>query len=248
MATIPDPVAGNVDSNGYFTWTDVINFDANTSATEGYFNAPDYPKSSFPGIPGNPSTGGLNENFAEEILAALQFPAPGMYTMAVNTDWTGFPDIDDGFQVRSGVNPTNASSSVVLGFFDASAPVGPTRGVADSPFQFYVPQAGSYPFRLFYYQTSGGAQLEWYMLNPDGTRTLINDSTKANTIAAHHQWTMPPAAPTLSAARTATGLTLTFTGTIQSADSVLGPWTDQAGSSPMTVQTTGTLKFYRAKQ
>ncbi len=56
------------------------------------------------------------------------------------------------------------------------------------------------------------------------------------------------APPTLSAARTATGLTLTFTGTLQSATAVNGPWTDEAGTSPATLPVTGTQKFYRAKQ
>ena len=57
-----------------------------------------------------------------------------------------------------------------------------------------------------------------------------------------------PTGPTLSVARTAAGLTLTFTGTLQSADTVLGPWTDAPGASPQSVTATGTAKFYRAKQ
>jgi hypothetical protein len=246
VATIPDPVAGNADSSGYFTWTGVINFDADTTRADGYFTPPDYPQDNFPGIPG---TGSLpNENFAEEILTALNFKTPGMYTMAVVTDWTGFPDSEDGFQLRAGPNPTNAASSVVVGFFDSAAPVGPSRGVADSPLQFYVPQAGSYPFRLMYYQTSGGAQLEWIMLNPDGTRSLVNDTT--NSVSAYYQWTaaVTPTTPTLKIATTASGVTLTFTGSLQSADAVTGPWADLAGASPMTVPTSGSMKFYRAKQ
>jgi hypothetical protein len=248
VANTTDPVAGDADSNGFFIWTSYINFDDDLFAVEGYFNDPDYPKSLFPGIPGNTFIGGPNENFALEILTALQFPAPGMYSMAVNTDWTGFPDILDGFQVRSGANPTDAASSVVLGFFDAAAPAGPTRGIANSPFQFYVPRAGSYLFRLLYYQTSGGAQLEWYMLNADGTRTLINDSSKPNTIPAYYQWTAAPAAPTLSIARSAGAVTITFTGTLEAADAVTGPWAAVPGTSPMTIQTVGNMKLYRAKQ
>jgi len=56
------------------------------------------------------------------------------------------------------------------------------------------------------------------------------------------------APPTVSVARTATGLTITFTGTLQSASAVTGPWTDEAATSPAAIQTSGTLKFYRAKQ
>ena len=59
----------------------------------------------------------------------------------------------------------------------------------------------------------------------------------------------PVGKPTLSVARTAAGLTLTFTGTLQSADVVNGPWADVAGAtSPRPVTLTGAQKFYRAKQ
>lgn len=59
----------------------------------------------------------------------------------------------------------------------------------------------------------------------------------------------PATAPTLSVARTATGLSVTFTGTLQSADSATGPWTDVAAkASPLALTPSGGQKFYRAKQ
>jgi len=55
--------------------------------------------------------------------------------------------------------------------------------------------------------------------------------------------------PTVSVARTATGLTITFTGTLTGADVVNGPYTDVAGAtSPYAVTATGTTKFYQARQ
>lgn len=237
--------AGGVDAQGFFTWTDVLNFDTAIPSGNGYFVDPDYPTFSFPGIPG---LWGTLDNFALEILAVLDFKTVGMYSMAVNTDWTGFPNATDGYQVRVGRDPVDAASSVVLGFFDALAPAGPERGLANNPFQFYVATPGIYPFRLMYYQTAGSANLEWFMLNPDGTRTLINDAVKPDAIPAYYQWTVPAAAPTLSATRTATGLTITFEGTLQSADAVNGPWADMAGASPMTISATGPMKLYRAKR
>lgn len=52
----------------------------------------------------------------------------------------------------------------------------------------------------------------------------------------------------ISAARTATGLRLTFEGTLQSADTVAGPYTDVTGAaSPLDVVPSGSAKFYRAK-
>jgi hypothetical protein len=214
VANTSDPVAGNADINGFFTWPGVINFNADPSRADGYFTPPDFEQSTFPGLPGITDS---NENFAQEILTALTFPSPGVYTMAVVTDWTGFPDQDDGFQLRAGANPTNAASSVVIGFFDSAAPEGPGRGAANSPLQFYVPRAGSYPFRLMYYQSTGGAQLEWVLVNSDGTRSLVNDT---NSISGYYAWTAAPSAPDLSVARSAGGITLTFAGTLQSADTI----------------------------
>lgn len=63
--------------------------------------------------------------------------------------------------------------------------------------------------------------------------------------------TTPAPQPTadVSIARTANGVSITFTGTLQSADSVTGPWTDVAGAtSPFTVNVTGGQKFYRARE
>jgi hypothetical protein len=59
----------------------------------------------------------------------------------------------------------------------------------------------------------------------------------------------PVGPPTLSAAKSAAGLVLTFTGKLQSAPAVTGPWTDAANvTSPALIPTSGNLQFYRAKQ
>jgi len=53
----------------------------------------------------------------------------------------------------------------------------------------------------------------------------------------------------ISIARSATGVTLTFEGTLQESDSVTGPFTDVAGStSPATIPSSGSGKFFRAQQ
>jgi hypothetical protein len=82
----------------------------------------------------------------------------------------------------------------------------------------------------------------------NGTRTLINDAAKADSVPAYYVWTTPPATPTLSVTRTATGLTLTFQGSLESADAVNGPWKDLPGASPMNVSAAGAAAFYRAKK
>lgn len=91
--------------------------------------------------------------------------------------------------------------------------------------------------------TSEGAGI--YDLTPDGAKMFLN---AVNYMAG----TTPgqsPTRPTLSISRTATGLSITFTGTLQSAASVTGPWTDVAGAtSPHTVTTTQGIRFYRTRQ
>lgn len=52
----------------------------------------------------------------------------------------------------------------------------------------------------------------------------------------------------LAAVKTADGVSITFTGTLQAADSVTGPYVDVAGAtSPYLARTTSTARFFRAK-
>ena len=57
-----------------------------------------------------------------------------------------------------------------------------------------------------------------------------------------------PIAGKLSVERPANGLTLIYTGTLQSADAVTGPYADVAGvASPTTITFSSAAKFYRLK-
>jgi hypothetical protein len=94
--------------------------------------------------------------------------------------------------------------------------------------------------------TSQGAGI--YDLTTDGTKMFLN---AVNYMAGTEPGTGggPGTGPALSFARTATGLSITFSGTLQSAGAISGPWTDEAGaSSPFGVNATAGIKFYRAKQ
>lgn len=52
----------------------------------------------------------------------------------------------------------------------------------------------------------------------------------------------------LAASKTADGVSISFTGTLQVADAVTGPWADVAGaSSPYSTRATGGAKFFRAR-
>ena len=57
----------------------------------------------------------------------------------------------------------------------------------------------------------------------------------------------PPAGLAVSISVTPSGLVLTFTGTLQSADQISGPWTDVPGTSPMTITPSAGMKFYRVR-
>ena len=58
-----------------------------------------------------------------------------------------------------------------------------------------------------------------------------------------------PAPPTLGIARAAADLIITYTGTLQSAAQVTGPYSDVSGAtSPLTVKPSDPATFYRARQ
>ncbi len=111
-----------------------------------------------PGIPGllpdgSPST----DNIAGEAITFVEIPAPGIYTMVVRSD--------DGFQVSVG-NLTNPVFQV-LGGFDGGRGDGPTE------FYFQATKAGVYLFRLLWYEGGGGASVEWFTVNANGTSALV---------------------------------------------------------------------------
>jgi hypothetical protein len=150
---------------GYIDYTGVINFNIDTTGNgAGNFT----PDNAFPGIPG---ANGMTGDSSMEVLAFVQFPAGGVYQFGVNSD--------DGFRVAEGKNPKD-QFALNLGQFDGG------RGATDSLFFFAVPQAGIYPFRLIWENGDGelpnnGANCEWFSVQPDGTKILINDPSPTNT-------------------------------------------------------------------
>lgn len=89
--------------------------------------------------------------------------------------------------------------------------------------------------------TSEGAGI--YDLSPEGAKLFLN--------AVYYMSGKqpPPEVPTVSLTRTEAGLVITFTGILQSAASITGPWTNVANAtSPLTVSPTAAQMFYRAMQ
>jgi len=145
----PNTAETNADGTATFVEPNVLNYNIYypTNTTE----AGDFPGDvQYPAMPG---TNGSIVNFAMEAITYLSL-TPGIYTFGVNSD--------DGFRLTC--------LDKTVGVFDAG------RGAADTIFYFAVSQPGYYPFRLVYFQGTGAASLEWFSVNPDGTKVLINDT------------------------------------------------------------------------
>jgi hypothetical protein len=120
------------------------------------------------------------------------------------------------------------------------------RNASDTVFSFLVPQAGVYPFRCTYEQGTGPASCEWFVALKNGEKHLLNDPADPTGLKAFAARSLIPPQPTLSFTRQKTAVVLTFTGRLQSADVVKGPYADVPNAtSPMTNAMTGN-KFYRA--
>ncbi|HWV99323.1 MAG TPA: hypothetical protein VNZ64_06460 [Candidatus Acidoferrum sp.] len=159
---------------GYIDFTAVINFNIaginqGGTADSGDFTMADgYADAAVPGIPG---ANGLTGSSALEALAFVRFATAGVYNMGVNSD--------DGFAVTEGPNPKDRLA-LTLGQFDG------VKGASDRIFPVVVPAAGIYPIRLLWFNGAGelpgnGASLEWFTVQNDGTKILINDPSPTNT-------------------------------------------------------------------
>ena len=116
------------------------------------------PDDQMPGIPGLSETA-PTDGIAGEILTFIELPA-GKNTMIVNSD--------DNFITTAGVL-NDVFGAQTLGLFNAG------RGAADTAYEFFVEQAGVYPFRTIWAEGGGGANIEWKWVKPDGSEVLIND-------------------------------------------------------------------------
>jgi hypothetical protein len=130
-----------------------------------------------------------------------------------------------------------------VGEFDAG------RGSTDSLFKLAVPAAGVYPFRCVWFEGGGGANLEWFSVTSTGEKILINDRANAAALRSFRARTVSPQPkPTIRIAREGANVVVTFTGTLQSAPTVQGPWTDSSATSPLSEPASEGARYYRAKR
>lgn len=174
----------------------------------------------------------------------------GVFPIEMGAGAVGYQDIPavmisspDGDKIKTGLNSDLIASltpddTPALGVADFG------RGSADTIFSFTVSKAGVYPFRCVWFEGNGGANLEWFTVTPSGQKILINDTSNPAAIKAYRARTASPQ-PTvmLSVARSGNNLTITSDPQplpagfeLQTAPSINGPWTTQAGANtPITV-------------
>jgi hypothetical protein len=136
---------------------EVINWNQAAPANAGGFNLGNINPDEL--IPGQAAAGDPNWVVAEAITY-LDLKR-GQYRFGVNSD--------DGFKVTTGANLQDLFAPV-LGIFNAG------RGAADTLFDFFVEEDGIYPFRLLWWEGTGGASCEFFVVDlASGARRLIND-------------------------------------------------------------------------
>jgi hypothetical protein len=227
----PASADGSPAAPGAGTMTFKIPTYVNVSQTESTSFGNFVPDEQMPGIPG---VTGSTDGIAVEITTFIELPR-GFITMGVNSD--------DGFQTTAGFLK---DAPLVLGGLNGG------RGAGDTLFRFAVEEAGTYAFRTLYFEGGGDASVEWFIVNADGTRSLINDT--ANGGRRSYQEGTVPDKPienvTLTIRQNASGtITLEWiAGTLQAADTVKGTYQTVSGAqSPWTVTPAGAQKFYRVQ-
>jgi hypothetical protein len=124
-------------------------------------------------------------------------------------------------------------------------------GAVDVTFGFAVPSAGVYPLRLVTGQESGTANLEWFSIDPDGTRILINDSAAPTSLRAFRTRTFVP--PPMMNPPTVNGSTITISwtgsGVLEETTSLDEEWdTSPIQTNPQSVTIESPAKYFRVRQ
>jgi hypothetical protein len=216
---------------GYVNEADVINYDE--AADHGNFTGSGgFPEKSFPGIPGK---GGHKDNYSVEILTYLELPA-GFSTLGINCD--------EGFALFAG---PEAQGPWLVKVSQSD----PGRRGEDTIFAVIAPIGGLYSFRLVFFEGREDSSLEWFSIAPSGQKVLVNDRKNPGAIKAWRNVIAPMRSYLNPPIFQGGNIILSWTagGTLQSADSVNGPWTNVVNaSSPFSAAPSGGKKFYRIKQ
>jgi len=118
----------------------------------------------------------------------------------------------------------------------------PASGNRSNPINLV--QGQKYFFRNFQVEGTGadGISIGWELPSSRGTIRVIPGT---NLMALVN--TDVPSVPSLSISPTSTGSTIAFSGVLQSADVVTGPWMDEPSANPLLISPSVAMKFYRAR-
>lgn len=124
-------------------------------------------------------------------------------------------------------------------------------GAVDVTFGFAVTEPGIYPLRLIAGQGDGNANLEWFTIQPDGTRILVNDVSNTSALRTFRARTQAAQTAQLSVAKANGGITISWTGsgTLEETTTLSTNWASSASqANPQTIATTGNAKYFRIRQ
>jgi hypothetical protein len=159
------------EPDGSFVQSGVVNYNNAAPGAAGNFSVNSNPVREdqlFPGVPGSATA--ADANYVIEFDAFIELKAGG-HRFGVNSD--------DGFRVSFGPG-FDAPSGQIVGQFNGG------RGSADTLFDMVVPVDGYYPVRLVYWQGGGGANLEFFWIDPaTGAKVLVNDPDNLNAPRAY---------------------------------------------------------------
>jgi hypothetical protein len=147
----------------------------------------------FPGIPGS---GEHLQYFATEVRCFLELTAGvHLFGTSVSVDRTDVND-DDGYAVFAGAQSRDFLATPVATIERNSPDPFFSNQHIENQWAVQVPVDGLYPFRLVYWQTGHGGNLQWYSIAPDtGDRILVNDPSDARAIKAYRECSAPGANP-----------------------------------------------------
>ncbi len=163
--------------------TDLVNYDQATDEGPGGDNFDDatgHPNTRFPGIgPDNDPDYEADDPDTDGLVGVwttwIELPK-GITTMGVNSD--------DRFKVTSGFSPED--QQVLVGLQNGGG------GATNFTFDVVTYEAGTYPFRLLWWEGRAGASVEWFT-EKDGERHLINDRADPNALKAYSKGKGRPA-------------------------------------------------------
>ena len=201
------------------------------------------------------------ENFGTILSGWIKPPTTGDYTFYISAD--------DNAQLwlSTDENPANAKRIAIEPTWNGARDwVGTARRNVDAPEnrsdKYAATQwptgnkitltAGNRYYIEMIAQEGGGGDNSAIAVTPAAEEATAETSPISGTWLAGYF--VPPAgggggAPTLALAREGGSVKITYTGTLESSDSVSGPWSAVAGAtSPATITTSGAGKFYRARQ